>query len=94
MSHTYLHVRNQPVKDIMDGLQFLHPVMDEEYLSSPAQFILYDVLEFIMIEKHNLGLYRNPVRRRRIYYREVACSQKRELEGSRYRGSCQGKSVH
>ena len=66
MSYTYPHIRDEPVKDVMDGLQFLHSVMYKEDLSSPVQLIIYYFLDLVMIEKHYLGLNRYPVRRRGI----------------------------
>ena len=92
MSHTYLHVRHEPMEDIMDGLEFLHPVMNKEYLPSPVKLIPYYLLKFIVIKKHYLRLYRNPVWRRSTDYRKVTCSQKRKLKSSRDRscGQCQG----
>ena len=76
MRYAYFHIRYKPVQDIMDGLKFLHPVMDEEYLSSSVEFIAYDLLDLIMVKKHYFRLYRNPVRRRSIDYRKVARTQK------------------
>ena len=94
MSHAYLHIRHYPVQDIMDGLKFLHPVMDEEYLSSPVEFISDDLPDLIIVKEHDFSLHRNPVRRRSRDYRQVSRTQERELEGSRDRSSRQGKSVH
>ena len=94
VSHTYLHIRHEPVQDIVYGLKFLHPVMKKEYLSSPAQLIIYDLLYFIRVEKHYLCLHRDPVRRWSTYNRKVTCSKKRELQGSRNRSCRKGQCIH
>jgi hypothetical protein len=82
MSDTYLHVRDEPVKNIMDGLQFLYPVVHEEQLTSAMKFILYYLLHLVMIEQHDLRLHRNSVRRRSIDDGKVSRSKKRELKGT------------
>ena len=61
--HTNLHIRDYPVKDIIHGRQFMHLVVKEENLPSAIQFIIYDIPYFFFIEKNNLRLHRNPVRR-------------------------------
>jgi len=94
MCDAYLHIRHKPVENVMDGLKFLHPVVKEEYLSSPVQLVSDDLLYLVMIEKHYLGLHRNPVRRRRADDGKVTCTQKRELEGTWYRSGCKGQCIH
>ena len=94
MSDTYLHVRDEPMKDIMDGLQFLYPVVKEEKLSSPVELIPYYLLYLVMIKEHYLCLDRDPVRRRSADDRKVAGSQERELEGTRDRRRCKRKRIH
>ena len=34
----------------MDGLKFLYSVMNEEYLSSPVKFIIYDLPHLIVVK--------------------------------------------
>ena len=63
MSHTYPHVRHYTVQNVIDSRQFLHLVVKEKYLSATVQFIVDYITDFIFIEKNNLSLDRNPVRR-------------------------------
>jgi hypothetical protein len=76
MSYTYPHIRDEPVKDVMDGLKFFHSVMYKEDLSSPVELIIDDLLDLIMIEKHYFGLHRYPVRRRGIDDGKVSGTEK------------------
>ena len=92
--HAYLHVRHKPVQDVVHRLKFLHPVVDEEQLSASSKLIIDVLLYLVVVKKHDFRLDRNPVRRRGIYDGKVAGSQKRELERSRDRSGCKGKSVH
>ena len=66
MGDTYLHIRYDAVQDIIDGLQFLHFVVQEKDLSAAVQFIVYDALEFRLVEKDDFRLYRDSVGWRRI----------------------------
>ena len=66
MGDTNLHVRNQPMQDIVNGREFFHLVMQEEDLSAPVQLVMEDALDFLFVEKDDFRLDGNPVRRRRI----------------------------
>ena len=59
------HVRNEPVQDVVDRLEFLHLVVKEENLPSTVNLVVYDLADFIAVKEHYFSLHRNPVRRRR-----------------------------
>ena len=79
MRHTYLHIRNYPVKNIIHPLKFLHLVMQEENLTSAIQLIIDYIPDFILIEEYDLCLNRNPVRWWSADNRKVSRPKKREL---------------
>ena len=88
------HIGHEAVQNVINGLQFLHPVVKEKYLSSPVELVVYDFSNFIRVEKHNLSLDRYAVRRRCGYYGQVTGSEKRKLQSPRYRCSSKSQSVH
>ena len=94
VGHTDLHIRYKPLEDVVYGLEFLYPVVYEEYLSSPVQFVIYDFLDLIRVEEHNLCLHRNSVRWRCIDDGEVTGSEKRELQSSRDRSCSERERVY
>ncbi len=89
-----LHVRNQPVQNVMYGSKFLHFVVHEENLPSPFEFIFNYAFDFFFVEQDYLCLGRNPVWRRGADDGKVSGSEQRELEGSRNRSGREGERVH
>ncbi len=93
MGDTDSGIRHQTVQNVIYGLEFLHPVMQEEDLSSTVQLVVYDTFYFFFIEKDNLCLHRNPVRRRSVYDGKVTRAEKGKLKGSRNRRCRQSKGI-
>ena len=56
----------------MDGGEFLHLVVQEEYLPSPVEFVIDDALYLLLVEKDDFSLDRYAVRRRGIDDGKVA----------------------
>ena len=93
VGHAYPHIRNQPVEYVVYAIQFLNPVVQEEYLSVAVQFVIDYAAYLFLVEEYDFGLNGNPVRRGSVYYGKVPGSQERELEGSRNRSGSKGQGV-
>ena len=91
---TDAHIGNQPVEYLVDGGEFLHLVVQEEYLPSPVKFVVDDALYFLFVEQDYLGLDRNAVRRRSVDDGKVAGSEQRELERTGNRSGSKGQRIH
>ena len=82
VSHADLHVRDEPVENLVDGRKFLHLVMDEEKLAASIQLVVDDASYLVLVEKDDLGLGRDPVRRGSVDDGKIPGSEQRELQGA------------
>ena len=94
MRRAYPGIRHETVEDDLYVRQFFHPVVQEEHLPAAVQLVVYDAFHLLLVEEDYLRLHRDAVGRRGVDDAEVACAEKRELQGSGNGGRRQGESIH
>ena len=94
VGHADFHVRYEPVQDILDGRQFLHLVVQEEYLSSAIELVVDDALDFVFVEKDDFRLDGDAVGRGSLDNGQIPGTQQRELKGTGNRRGSKSKGIH
>ena len=93
VGHADTGVGQQPVQDIVDGGQFFHLIVQEEYLAAAVEFVVYDAPDLVFVEEDYLGLDGDAVGRGRLDDGQVAGAEQAELQGARDRGGREREGV-